>query len=139
MAFLLIGNVFQLSVSRFYNVYLGAICEGILKTWLEMSKINSQMGVNKPDLALLKFSWKNCVTFGILRDLTYRAAFINLLQFFTRGPSYDKSVYLNSILTATSIATVLSHPFDVMFTKFASQQEPKYAKAIQSVQTVIKE
>lgn len=137
---LVIGNVFQLTLSRMYNLYVGAVCEGLLKTWLEMSKVGAQMGIRKPDLALIKFSWANCAAVGVARDVVFRGVFVNLLQYFTKGLSNnDKSVYLSSVMTASSLATIVSHPFDVLFSKFASQQEPKYGNIIKGIKLIIKE
>jgi len=43
-AMVLIGDAVHLTVSKLYGIYAGCAVESLLKTWLELSKINSQMG-----------------------------------------------------------------------------------------------
>jgi hypothetical protein len=41
---LLIGNLCQLTLGRSNSILFASVAEGLLKTWIDMSKISKQMG-----------------------------------------------------------------------------------------------
>lgn len=47
--------------------------------------------------------------------------------------------HLGDLIIASSAATLISHPFDVMVTKIGSQRYIKYENVVNAVQTIVKE
>lgn len=80
---------------------------------------------------------KTCVPaafFGILRDLTYRSSFFILFQKLNaklmEGTKFDEGVRLNNMFGSVIISTLISQPFEVIFTKIASQRQLKYTNIL---------
>lgn len=64
--------------------------------------------------------------FSVLRDLTSRGSFMlitaKLIEFYKEDLERDNKNRFHIYFASAIIATFLSHPFDVMFTKLASQR-----------------
>lgn len=70
----LIGDAIHLTVSKLYGIVAGCAVETVLKTWLEISKVCSQMG-KRNEIDLMKLAWRNCLPLGFCRDIIYRSIF----------------------------------------------------------------
>ena len=72
---IIIGNMCHLTIGR-ENVALGAVVEGLLKTFTDMTKVSKQMGNPKADMSIIKKSFGVCAFYGILRDLSFRLLYV---------------------------------------------------------------
>lgn len=139
----LLGDAVHLSISKLYGIYVGCVAESVLKTWLEISKISTQMG--KPnDFNLMKLAYRNCLPLGLCRDLIYRSVFAAGVQRSLRhqqltSGKFNEAEHRSNIMLFSMIGAFLSHPFDVLFTKLASQRYIKYLNPVEAVQMVWKE
>lgn len=77
---IMIGNLCHLALGK-ESLLLAASAEGILKTWVDMSKISKQMGNQKGDFNIMKKSFGICAMYGVLRDITFRTLYVNISSF----------------------------------------------------------
>ena len=81
--------------------------------------------------------------FSILRDFTSRGSYILLVNALfnkyrgelSKNIDLKYHVYFGSALCAT----LISHPFDVMFTKIASQRSAKYVGVLGTIKTIYRD
>ena len=109
---------------------LGAAVEGVVKTWIDMMKISKQMANKEADLTIMRKTVGVAMGYGILRDITYRGSFLKIFekmnQKFLEGTKFDHSTRVNNMFISVIGATLISHPFEVVFIKIASQRQLKY-------------
>lgn len=72
---IIIGNMCFLTLGQ-QNFLLGVVAEGLLKTFVDMSKISSQMGNVGMKMDLTKKVFPAAATFSVLRDLTSRYSYM---------------------------------------------------------------
>jgi hypothetical protein len=72
---IVIGNMCFLTLGQ-QNFLLGVAAEGLLKTFVDMSKISSQMGNSEMKLEVARKVFPVAATFSILRDLTSRSSYM---------------------------------------------------------------
>lgn len=140
---ILIGNLCHLTIGR-ENLILAATIEGVLKTWIDMSKISKQMGNPKGDLDIMKKSFLPCSVFGVLRDITYRKSYLEISSYFHKkymanSRFYDERKRMNNLFFASILATIISQPFDVLFVKTASQRMIKYMNILEIPKQIVSE
>jgi hypothetical protein len=117
--------------------------EGFLKTWIDMSKISTQMGNGemKMDIAKKTFPLASCC--AIARDMTSRGSYMLIVNamisychsWLARDRNRRYHIYFGSAIAAT----LVSHPFDLLFTKVASQRSLRYEGLWSTVKTIVKE
>ena len=81
--------------------------------------------------------------FSILRDFTSRGSYLLLVNALfnryrtelSKNINFKYHVYFGSAI----VATLVSHPFDVMFTKLASQRSAKYVGVWGTMRTIMKD
>jgi hypothetical protein len=85
----------------------------------------------------------SAMTYAILRDLTYRLSFFQIFakmnQKFLEGTKFDHSTKVNNMFLSVIAATLISHPFEVVFTKIASQRQLKYTNIFKTPLEIIRE
>lgn len=139
---LLVGNICHLALKD-HNFILAVVAEGLTKTWIDLSKVSTQMGNSKGDFAIMKKVFPMACMYAIMRDLVCRGSYMLLVQeFFNRNsilikqdPNQKNNFYYISAL----IGTILSQPFDLVFTKLASQRSLKYIDLMDTLVTIVKE
>jgi len=62
------------------NFYLGVLGEGILKTWIDISKISSQMGNKSMNMEVTKKVFLLATTYAIVRDLIARGSYLLIVR-----------------------------------------------------------
>jgi hypothetical protein len=67
MIFLIVGQS---------NFYLGVLGEGLLKSWIDISKISSQMGNKKMNMVISKSILPAASFYAVARDMTARGSFM---------------------------------------------------------------
>ena len=139
----MIGNLCHLAIGQ-QNLLLGAAAEGVLKTWIDMSKISKQMGNEKGDLNIMKKSFGICALHGVLRDLTFRSFYVGIStylhqKYLTNSKFFDERIKINNIFISIIAATIVSQPFEVCFIKVASQRSLKYTNFFKTPLTIMKE
>lgn len=139
---ILIGNMVFLIVGE-TNFLMGVLGEGLLKTWIDMSKISTQMGNPSMNMEISKKVLPSACLFAVARDLTARGSFMlitdQLMKYFDLWIKQDINRRYHLYFVSGILATLISHPFEVLFTKVASQQEMRYKGVLGSVKTIFKE
>lgn len=140
---MLIGNLCHLTIGR-ESLVLSAVAEGLLKTWIDMSKISKQMGNIKGDFDIMKKSFGVCAFYGVLRDVTFRTLYVDLStrmhkEYMSTSKFYDERKRVNNIFISVILATLVSQPFEVCFVKAASQRSLKYRTLVDLPKQIIKE
>lgn len=120
-----------MTVGRQYGYVVGTVLEAIPKTFVEISKINSQMGHKSTDMGLIKIAYRNCLPVAMLRDVVLRSVIVEGMKLYNARHKYDPQQIkshneTSGLLGVCMIATFLSNPFDVLVTKIASQRYIKY-------------
>lgn len=81
-------------------------------------------------MEIVKKSFGYTLGFSFLRDLTSRGAFIyltnKLIEYNKAWVMRNERNKYNIFFAAGILSTIISHPFDVIFTKLASQRTLKY-------------
>lgn len=72
---ILIGNMVFLIVGQ-TNFLVGVLGEGLLKTWIDISKISSQMGNKAMNMEISKSILPAASFYAVARDLTARGSFM---------------------------------------------------------------
>ena len=72
---ILIGNMIFLIVGQ-SDFYLGVLGEGLLKSWIDISKISSQMGNKKMNMEISKSILPVASFYAVARDMTARGSFM---------------------------------------------------------------
>jgi len=72
---ILIGNMVFLIVGQ-SNFYLGVLGEGLLKSWIDISKISSQMGNKKMNMEISKSILPVASFYAVARDMAARGSFM---------------------------------------------------------------
>ena len=67
MIFLIVGQS---------DFYLGVLGEGLLKSWIDISKISSQMGNKKMNMEISKSILPVASFYAVARDMTARGSFM---------------------------------------------------------------
>ena len=101
------------------------------------------MGNKSMNMDVAKKIFPTASLFSVLRDLTSRGSYlltVNALfhQFnhqLTKSPDLKYHMYFGSAI----IATLISHPFDLVFTKLVSQRSLKYTGVMGAMRTIVKE
>lgn len=90
---------------------------------------------------LMMAFWPKVLPFIILRDLTYRSIFATGAGWSAREQqvrrNFNKMEHLGDLVAISSVATLLSHPFDVVVTKIASQKYIKYDSIVNGIKTIV--
>ena len=126
---MMIGNLSFITISQ--ESFLGAVlAETTFRFFIDISKISTQMGNSRMDFGLVKKTLPSAFLFAALRDFISRGCFWHLnSQLLTELDSWVKKNSSNRFhifFGCAIVATLLSHPFDVMFTKLASQRSYRY-------------
>lgn len=142
-ASIMVGNMCHIAIGR-ENLLLGAIVEGLLKTWIDMSKISKQMGNLKGDFEIMKKTFGVCAAYGVLRDIVFRTIYVRLSsylhqKYLTNAKFYDERTKVNNIFMSAIAATIVSQPFEVCFIKAASQRSLKYRSVLEIPGKIIRE
>ena len=107
-----------------------------------MSKVSGQMGNSAMDMAIVKKTFLPACFFAITRDLVSRGSFKlsvdQLLSFNQEWISRDINRKYHIYFGSAILATLLSHPFDVLYTKIASQRTKKYTGLLSTFNTIVK-
>lgn len=132
---LMIGNMCHLTIGR-ESIALAALVEGLLKTWIDMSKISKQMANEKGDLSIMKKSFGICAVYGAIRDVLFRTTYVSLSSYLhktylSNPKTYDERIRINIIFLSVIVSTLISQPFEVLFVKAASQRIFHYNKILQ--------
>lgn len=81
--------------------------------------------------------------FSVLRDLVSRSSYMwivgALLQQNQDWIKQDSNRKYHIFFGGAICATIISHPFDLIFTRFASQRSLKYTGPLQAITTIVKE
>lgn len=72
---IIIGNMCFLTLGQ-QNFFLGVTAEGLLKTFVDMSKISTQMGNTEMKLDVTKKIFPVAASFSVLRDLVSRSSYM---------------------------------------------------------------
>lgn len=117
MCFLTLGEI---------NFFLGVTAEGLIKTWIDMSKVSRQMANPAMDLAITKKVLPTAAFFSVARDLSARGSYILLVDFLMKKSQNWLAIDMNRrfhiYYVSAIVATLVSHPFDLVFAKLASQR-----------------
>ena len=76
---IIIGNMCFLTLGQ-QSFALGVLGEGLLKTFVDMSKISTQMGNVEMKMDLLKKVLPLATTFALLRDFTSRGSYMVIVN-----------------------------------------------------------
>lgn len=121
----LVGNLCFLTLGQ-VNFFLGVASEGLLKTWIDMSKISSQMGNGEMNMTISRKVFLPAACFSIVRDTLSRGSYIlivdRLIQAYKDQLTKDTNLKYHIYFGSAILATLISHPFDLAFTKLASQR-----------------
>lgn len=60
---------------------MGVMAEGVIKTFVDMSKISTQMGNTEVKYDIIKKSLPIATVFSVLRDLTSRSSYMLMVSF----------------------------------------------------------
>lgn len=138
---IIIGNMCFLTLGQ-QNFFLGVIAEGLLKTFVDMSKISTQMGNTNMQLDITRKIFPVAASFSVLRDLISRTSYMwivsSLIEHNKEWIKQDSNRKYHLFFAGAIIATIISHPFDVVFTKVASQRSLRYSGLVKSFITMIK-
>ena len=108
-----------------------------------MSKISSQMGNKKMAMDVVKKTFPSAACFSVLRDLTSRGSYLlavdALMKHYETDLIRNSSMRYHLYFGSAIFATLVSHPFDLIFTKIASQRSLKYNGLFESMKTIYKE
>ena len=81
--------------------------------------------------------------FSIARDMTSRGSYILVVDYlikqFSSWLAKDRNRRYHIYFGSAIVATLLSHPFDVVFTKLASQSTLRYKGIFGALKTVVKD
>ena len=77
-----LSNAFHATVGKTYGYVAATMMESIPKTFVEISKINSQMGHKSTDFGLLKIAYRNCLPYAMIRDIVLRSAIVEGMKFY---------------------------------------------------------
>lgn len=139
---IIIGNMCFLTIGQ-HNFLLGVAAEGLLKTFVDMSKISTQMGNSEMKLDVTRKVFPVAATFSVLRDLTSRYSYMwvvsSLIEYNKEWVKQDHNRKYHIFFAGAILATIVSHPFDLLFTKVASQRSLKYTGLLGTLRTVVKE
>lgn len=139
---MIMGNMCFLTLGQ-QNFLLGVVAEGLFKTFVDISKISTQMGNEAMKMDITKKVFPVAAAFSMLRDLTSRYSYMwivsSLIEHNKEWIKQDHMRKYHIFFAGAIIGTVVSHPFDLLFTKVASQRSLKYAGLIGTLRTVIKE
>lgn len=95
------------------------------------------------NMDLVKRVLPSAATFSVLRDLVSRSSYMyivsNLLIYNQEWIKQDFNRRYHIYFGSAILATIVSHPFDVVFTKLASQQVMKYTGFFDVLKTIVKE
>ncbi len=134
MCFLAFGQI---------NFFLGVAAEGIVKTWIDISKINAQMANASMDMSITKKALPTAVFFSIARDLTSRGSYMLIVDYLLKSCTdwlaMDTNRRFHIYFGSAIAATLISHPFDLIFTKIASQRDLRYKGIFSAIQTIYKD
>lgn len=82
-------------------------------------------------------------TYSVLRDLTSRSSYMlivgSLIEQNKEWIKQDNNRKYHLFFAGAILATIISHPFDVVFTRLASQRSLQYTGFIQTITTIVKE
>lgn len=138
---ILIGNICFLTLGQ-QNFYLGVMAEGVLKTFVDMSKISTQMGNKEMKFEVVKRCFPLATVFSVLRDLTSRSSYMfivgSLIENNKDWIKQDNNRKYHLFFAGAIFATIVSHPFDVVFTRLASQRSLQYTGLFQSITAIVK-
>ena len=125
----MVGNLGFMTLLE-HGLVPAVLAETTFRLFLDMNKISSQMGNARMDLSLTRKTLPSSFLFAFLRDLTHRGTFhhlnTSLLSYYKGWIHQDKSNRFHLAYLSAVVATALSHPFDVFFTKLASQRSMRY-------------
>jgi hypothetical protein len=139
---IMIGNMCFLTLGQ-HNFMLGVVGEGLFKTWIDISKISTQMGNESMKMEIVKKVFPIAASYAVLRDLVSRGSYMLLAdQIIQRNQIWlqqDLNRRYHIYFFSAIVATIVSHPFDVIFTRIASQRSIKYTGLLQTPLTILKE
>ena len=121
---------------------LGILGEGLTKTVIDLAKISEQMGNISVRTDFYTKILPAASVFAVARDLTCRGSYILLLDYLIKANqtwlSLDTNRKYHLYFGCAIVATLLSHPFDLAFTKIASQRSFRYKGVFSTLQLIAK-